>query len=307
VLNSLPALIRYLRREHPSVLFSAMGYVNVIAVWAKILSRGNFRLILSEHSTLSMNKVNARGFKSRFIPYLMAKSYPYADRIVAVSEGVADDLIREIGIDRKKVIVINNPVITPELFQKAEEHIDTNYFTNNETPIIIAVGRLGVEKSFDSLIKAFSLVRKQTKSRLLILGEGEQRTTLETLAKELDIQNDLSLPGFVSNPYKYLKDAAVFVLSSRWEGLPTVLIEALAVGISVVSTDCPSGPREILENGRWGRLVPVGNIKEMAQAIIDGLEGCIAKPPIELMKVRYGIDEITQKYLNVLFEERIIN
>jgi len=271
MLHSLPGLIRYLRGEQPQAMLSALNHANIVAIWAKILSKVKTRLVVSEHNNLSQSTKNAPFMRAKLMPFLIRFFYPYADAVVAVSRGVAEDLIASTGLPPEKVKVIYNPVITPELFTKADEPLDHPWFGPGEPPVILGVGRLTKQKDFPTLIRAFAMVRKERPARLMILGEGEERPNLEALVRELGLEEDVALPGFVDNPYKYMKRAAMFVLSSRWEGLPTVLIEALALGTPVVSTDCPSGPREVLE-GHEELLVPVGDTNALACTILRLLE-----------------------------------
>jgi len=299
VLYSLPGLVRYLRREQPKALLSAMDHTNVVALWAKKLARVPTRVVVSVHSTTSIATKRAKNIRGRMMPLFIRKFYPWADAVVAVSKGVAEDLLKIAGLPKEKIRVIYNPVITPDLFAKAEEPVDHPWFRPGEPPVILGIGRLTEAKDFPTLIRAFALVRKERPARLMILGEGEERPKLEALVRELGLEKDVSLPGFVDNPYKYMKRAAVFVLSSRWEGLPTVLIEALALGIPVVSTDCPSGPREILDGGRWGRLVAVGDVGSMAKAV----EETLARPVSQMAQgalSSFELATVIDRYLNVL-------
>ncbi|MGC8785101.1 MAG: glycosyltransferase [Armatimonadota bacterium] len=271
VLTSLPALVRYLRRERPRALLSALDHANAVAICARYIARVPVRVIATVHSTPSQVVANAHTLRAKLLPLWTRFFYRWADTVVAVSQGVADELVHYVRVPAEKVKVIYNPIVTPELFRKAEEPLDHPWFREGEPPVILGVGRLTKPKDFPTLMRAFALVRQRRPARLMILGEGEERPHLEALAKDLGIAQDVSLPGFVQNPYPYMKKAAVFVLSSRWEGLPTVLVEALALGVPVVSTDCPSGTVEILDNGRLGILTEVGNHKSLAQAIESSL------------------------------------
>lgn len=235
------------------------------------------------------------------MPWLMRWVYPWADSVVAVSQGVADDLVRTLGIDATRVKVIYNPVVDETLFDKAKQPLEHPWFKQGEPPVVLAVGRLTEQKDFETLIRAFAVVRAKRVVRLLILGEGELRFQLETLVNQLGLKDDVALPGFVANPFGYMARASVFVLSSRWEGLPTVLLEAMACGAQVVSTDCPSGPREILEDGKWGLLVPVENVSTLAQAItlkLDEFEG----PDVKRRAMDFGADQAVQKYFRLMLE-----
>lgn len=298
-------LARHLWEHPPDVLWSSTTEASLVAILALLFARVRSRLIVSEHGTLS---VRTKGSPLRtFLPLLVRLLYPRADRIHAVSEGVADDLARVTGLQRRKIQVIYNPVVTPNLFTKAEEPLDHPWFQPGEPPVVLGVGRLTAEKDFPTLIRAFALVRKERPARLMILGEGEDRPKLEALVRKLGLEEDVAMPGFVENPYKYMKRAGVFVLSSKWEGLPTVLIEAMALGTPVVSTHCPSGPREILEDGKWGVLVPVGDTMALAQAIVGTLHQpnpARLKGAMERAKM-FTVDRIVTEYLRLLFPEDI--
>jgi glycosyltransferase involved in cell wall biosynthesis len=266
-LSSLPSLVRYIQREHPDAMLSGLNYANVVALWAKKLARVPLRLIITEHNTFSSERADLPRYFRWILNTLMKLSYPSADGIIAVSEGVADDLSYVLEIPRKQINVIYNPIITPEIQEKKNEPLEDPWFENTQPPVVLAIGRLTKQKGFDNLIRAFAQVRKQHIAHLLILGEGEDRPALLSLVKELGIEQDVRMPGFISNPYPYMANASLFVLSSRWEGLPTVLVEALYCGAPLIATDCPSGPREILKNGQYGQLVPVDNIVSLAQSI----------------------------------------
>lgn len=299
VLFSLPGLVRYLRRERPVALLSALDHANLVALWARRLARVPVRVVASVRSTVSQATAGSRSKRSRWILQGMRLFYPRAEAVVAVSEGVARDLAELTGLSREKIKVIYNPVVNQVLFAKSEEALDHPWFLPGEPPVILGVGRLTQAKDFPTLIRAFALVRKKRAARLMILGEGEERPKLEALVRELGLEREVTLPGFVDNPYKYMKRAAVFVLSSRWEGLPGVLIEAMASGAPVVSTDCPSGPREILEDGRWGRLVPVGDVYALAEAIIETLDE-EHHPDVANRAKDFAVELAVEKYINVL-------
>ena len=191
---------------------------------------------------------------------------------MAVSSGTADDLARTSKIPRERIQVIYNPVITPATVALARQVPDHPWFAAGQPPVILGVGRLTWAKDFSTLIRAFAQVRQRRAAHLIILGEGEERSALTALAKELGVADDVALPGFRANALAFMAKSTLFVLSSVSEALPTVLIEALAVGARVLSTDCPSGPREILQHGRLGALVPVGDATAMSAAILDALD-----------------------------------
>ena len=272
VLRSLIPLSAYLRRERPRVLFSQMDHANLVALWAARLARSTTPVVVTVHNTMSQ-ATQQDGRLARILwPPLLRTFYPWAATVVAVSRGAADDLARTAGLPRDRVEVVYNPVITPAMMALAGQAPDHPWFAPGQPPVIVGVGRLTRQKDFATLIRAFAEVRRSRTAHLIILGEGEDRPALETLVTELGLTDDVALPGFRENAMAYIAGSALFVLSSAWEGLPTVLIEALAVGTRVVSTDCPSGPREILQGGRLGTLVPVSDAAALAEAMIGALD-----------------------------------
>lgn len=300
VLTGLPGLVRYLRRERPDALISALDHANIIAIWAKLLARTGTRTVVTLHNTISIKMRSASRFsKGKFLPFLIHFFIGKADAIIAVSKGVAEDYARKTAIPLEKVKVIYNPVISETLLEKAREPLGHPWFGPGQIPVLLSVGRLTEQKNFPGLIKAFARVRKEKPARLMILGEGRLRPDLEELVERLNLTEDVALPGFVENPYQYMSRASVFVLSSTWEGLPTVLIEALAVGVPVVATDCKSGPDEILRGGELGRLVPVDDADALAGAIVACLESKpLDVPEDELNK--FTLDWAVQEYLAVV-------
>ena len=299
VLSSLPALVRYLRRERPQAMLSALPHANIIALWARRFVGAPIRVVVSEHDTLSSSMQHAPSRIQRLMPRLIRRFYPWADGIVAVSKGVAEDLAQVAGLPRERIQVIYNPVVTPELRQGAQAALDHPWFAPREPPVLLAVGRLTAQKDFRTLIQAFGLVRQARAARLLILGEGEERPELEALVRQLGLEQDVVLPGFIRNPYTYMTRASVFVLSSRWEGLPGVLIEALYCGCPLIATDCPSGPREILADGQYGQLVPVGDVAALARAIETGLDDEMLHPPRESY-LPFELESVVSEYVGLL-------
>jgi len=272
VLQSLVPLTNYLRREQPRVLVPSMSHANVVALWAAKLAGRSTPVMVTVHTTMSQY-ASTQGRLARWLwPSLLRAFYPWAAHVVAVSAGAADDLARTSGLPRDSIKVIYNPVITPSVLAGVHQIPDHPWFAPGEPPVILGVGRLTPPKDFTTLIRAFAQVRHRRAARLVILGEGEDRADLMALVAQLGVAADVALPGFQENALAYMAASAVFVLSSAWEGLPTVLIEALAAGTTVVSTDCPSGPREILQEGRLGALVPVGDAAALAEAINDALD-----------------------------------
>jgi glycosyltransferase involved in cell wall biosynthesis len=303
ILQSTGPLAKYLRDEKPDALISALSHVNAIALVARQMARTNTRVIISLHNTMSVEAASETGWKQKIVPAVTRALASKADAVVAVSGGVADDYAHLIGIPRDRIDVIYNPVISPEMLAKSGEPVDHPWFAPGEPPVILGVGRLNPQKDFATLLKAFAKVRKQRPARLLILGQGEERAALESLAEELALGADVSLPGFAKNPFAYMSKAAVFALSSRFEGLPTVLIEALACGCPVVATDCPSGPSEILKGVPSGRLAPVGDPGKFAEALLDVLNDPGPIPPQETWS-RYTLPFAAARYAGVI--ERVL-
>lgn len=301
VLKSLLPLARYLRTEKPDGLISAKDYANVIAVLAKSLSRVPTRVVVSVHTTLSKHVQHATTFREKsVVPLLAHWLYPHADGIVAVSKGVADDMVQFLRLPRNRIKVIYNPIVTENLFIAAQDPVDHPWFAPGAPPVILSIGRLTVAKDYPTLIVAFAKVRQQLNARLAILGEGEERARLEELVRRLGLESDVWLPGSVESPYPYLARASLFVLSSIWEGLPTALVEALALGVPVIATDCPGGSREILDNGRFGQLVPPGDAMALADAILHALDTPCDPTLLKTRAKQFSVDNAVAPYLALL-------
>ncbi len=300
-------LAKHLREMTPDLMLSIGASGNVPSVLAKRFSEGRFPIVLLEqiHLSTTIHALSNLGISARLywklVRQLVKRFYPYADAIVACSKGVAEDLVQSMKVPREQVHVIYNPT-DPDIDAKAQEPVDHPWFNENKIPVILSVARLDPQKDLQTLIRAFSIVRKERPARLAILGEGSERPKLKGLVRELGLEEDVWMPGFVDNPFKFMKRSAVFVLSSRFEGFGMVIAEALAVGTPVVSTDCPSGPSEILEGGKWGKLVPVGDHEKLAEAILETIEN---PPDREKLKERgrdFSIDKIGQQYLQLITE-----
>jgi glycosyltransferase involved in cell wall biosynthesis len=301
VLPSLGPLIGYLRRERPRALVSSLTHANVIALVAARLARRATPVIATVHNTMSESTLQ-QGARLRGMWLALIRTfYPWASSVVAVSRGAADDLARTTGLRRDEIEVIYNPVITTSLLSLARQPPDHPWLASGQPPVILGVGRLTRQKDFPTLIRAFSEVRRRRPARLIILGEGEERPALEALAAELGVVSEVALLGFRTNAATYMAASALFVLSSVWEGLPTVLIEALAAGTRIVSTDCPSGPREILQDGRLGILVPVGDAAALAGAIINALDGPADLVPMAAL-APFTRDAAVDQYLRLIEE-----
>lgn len=298
-INSLLPFSKYIKKEKPDAIISAMNYVNVVAVAAKILSCFKTKTIVVEHSNFSAS-THSMNIAFKFIfKLLMRWTYNRADNIVAVSNGVAEDLSNQIKIDRSRINTIYNPVVTFEMLSRENYDMPHPWFKKDEPPVLIAVGRLSQEKDFKTLIYAFSNVREKLDCRLIILGEGSERSNLEDLIEELKLEDIIQLPGFVDNPHAWISHSNLFILSSFYEGFGNVLVEAMACGIPVISTNCPSGPSEILEDGKWGELVPVGNVELLSEAIIKTLMSS-KKEGLKERASFFSVESSIDKYLELL-------
>lgn len=280
MLLALYPLTKYLTKHKPEVVLSAMTHVNVCTIIASWLSRVKAKLIISEHTTYTASAKHAGTWKNFIINLLVRSLYKKSDNIVCVSKGVADDLKDKLELNESAVKVIYNPVVTDNLLAEKDLAPQGDFFNSDEN-YILSVGSFVVAKDFVNLIKAYSVTHSKNDYKLVILGEGPLRGELQSLIFELGLKDKVILPGFVENPYSWMRKANLFVMSSVYEGLPNVLIEALACGCKVVSTDCPSGPNEILEGGKWGRLVPVSNHELLAKAIDEALDDYDSLDPLK--------------------------
>ena len=300
---ALFGLIKYLRINKPDVLLSTIHHANILAVCAKIISRSSTRVVLREANTISHNVGKTKSLVDKSIPTLLRFLYPMADGIIAVSTGVSVDLQNRLGISENSIDVIYNPVVNSNIYELAEQTVDHPWLLEGQIPVVIAVGRLTRQKGFDVLINAIAEVKQSTPVRLIILGEGEDRVDLEGLIKTKVLVDSVALVGFVKNPFPYMKHADLFVLSSRWEGCPNALIQAMSLGTAVVSTNCKSGPDEILDRGEWGALVDVDNVMQLSEAIISRLnaeDSSTNLSQIDYCKAQFDSSTVAMSYLNVL-------
>jgi glycosyltransferase involved in cell wall biosynthesis len=306
--QSFLSLGSYLKEKTPNILISFIFHANLLSILARFFFSPKTKLVISEHIALKNALKSLPFFKKIFLSFLIKNLYPHADCIVTVSEGAAKQIEELISSKYKsKITVIYNPVIDEKIFKMAQQLIDHPWFKEGRKfKIVLSIGRITAQKDFITLVRAFKFVREKINAKLVILGDGEEREKLEKEIRKLNLQNEILLPGFVENPYPYFKNSDIFVLSSRYEGLSNVLIEALAFGLPIVSTDCPAGPREVLENGKYGLLVPVGNYKKMAEAIIAILNNEIVIPKEILIKraldfeVNRNIKKYKELFLNLL-------
>ncbi len=303
-------LVKYFKSEKPDVFLSATTILNLLAIMTKSLSFARTHLVVSEHIDIVSFAKQGALQRPALVKKLIALLYPKANQIVAVSNGAAMSLSEFSGIPRTQIKAVYNGVIDSHKLALAKEALDHPWFgvAQEGQPVIVAVGRLQAQKDYPMLLRSFALVLKQRPAKLIILGEGELREELEGLIDELKVSEHVSLHGFELNPFKFFANANVFALSSQYEGLPTVLIEALACGCPVVSTDCPSGPQEILEKGKFGALVSVGDEKGFAEALLsvlglqEGSRQDLAQLKNDLMAhgKRFNVDNAFNEYSKVL-------
>jgi glycosyltransferase involved in cell wall biosynthesis len=295
-------LAAYLRRERPRVLLSTLVHVNVTALLARRVARVPVPVIIREASHMTSNRRNMGHFPVRVAYRLAPVVYPLAERILAVSEGVADDAADFLRLPRERIEVAYNPVVGPDLYEAASRSPDHPWFDQDAPPVFLNVGRLIEQKDQVTLLRAFAHMRSTREMRLIILGEGPLRGALEDLATSLGVRAEVAFPGFVNNPFSYMARATCFVLSSRWEGLPGALIQAMACGAPVVATDCPSGPAEILEGGKFGSLVPVGDDEAMAAAMETVLENPRERDGARSRAAEFSVEAAVTRYARIIAE-----
>lgn len=297
--NCIFPLARYLKRERPEAMIANMWPLTGIAVVSRCISRHYFNLMVVEHINWSMSlKSYSKSFEF-ILKHGMKLLFPKADSVVVVSNGAAEDLARLCSLERSRIATIYNPIVRND-----DIHIESikDLLWSQGTHLkIIAIGSFKAQKNFPALLNAFAIVCKKVDARLLILGEGDDRYALEKQISQLGLTGKVLLPGFVVNPLVYLRQADLFVLSSDYEGFGNVLVEALHAGTPIVSTDCPSGPREILEDGKYGTLVPVGDAEALAQAIYESLSKVHNKEVLMSRAQDFTVSKAADEYLALLF------
>jgi glycosyltransferase involved in cell wall biosynthesis len=311
--KAMPAIIKYLKTNQPVALLSALPKSNVNAVLAGRYCGGSTRIVVGVHANYSAQSAlekKGREVEENYMLSMIRRCYRQADAVVAVSRGAERDICEYLGLSRERVTSVYNPVPTRDIRVLCEEVPDHPWFESGGVPVILGIGRFVAQKNFPLLLDAFAKVRQQRAVRLVLLGgdvtSDEQRCLQQALiaqAESLGVEHDFDMPGFVDNPFAYLNRAAVFVLSSRYEGFGNVLVEALLCGCPVVSTDCPSGPAEILENGKYGKLVPVGNAYKLADAIYRTLDD---PQDIDFLRARgdkFSIEHAVDSYRCILLGE----
>jgi len=274
-------LSKYLKNQKPDLIITGLEQNNVALCIAQRLAKYNGKVVLTTHTLLS-TEAKRSGVRNRFTLFLASLLYKKASLIAPVSEGVKQDMIKTLKLSSGSVTVVKNTV-SIDIKRLSKEPVDNPWFAVRQPPVILSVGRLSYEKNLSSMIRAFDLVRKEIPCNLLLLGEGPERSNLTELVSRLNLTEHVQMPGRESNPFKYMSKCAVFVMSSRYEGMPSSLIEAMICGAPVVSTDCPTGPSEIISESRPGKLVPVDDDQALAKAIIETI-GAPVTVPLQEMK-----------------------
>ncbi|WP_019502682.1 glycosyltransferase [Pseudanabaena sp. PCC 6802] len=269
---SLMATVRYLREYQPDTILPMPWYFNIVAIWARYISGVKTKVIIGEHNIISLEaSVEHRDkLHLRFLPVLMRYTYPHGDGLVGVSKDTITDLVETLKIAAKiPMRVILNPINPVRLQKLAREPITHPWFQNSEIPVIVTTARLAKQKQIDNLLRAFARAIEETPSRLVILGEGPLRADLEILCQNLGIKESVWMPGYEPSPYRYMANCDLFVLASAWEGCPIALQEAMACGAAVVVTDAPGGMKDIVDDGKYGMMVPTGDPDALAKGMLQ--------------------------------------
>jgi glycosyltransferase involved in cell wall biosynthesis len=289
----------YLEATRPDVLLAAKDRAGRAALRAARRVADAPPVWVQLHTDLSASLAGHRWRRALRV-WPMRREYANAAGVITVSEGVREDILNVTGLPPERVFTIHNPAVHDDMFELARAPSPHPWLDERDVPVIIGMGRLTEQKDFGTLIRAVAALPASQPARLVILGEGHERSALERLAANEGIADRTLLPGFDSNPYRWLARASVFALSSRWEGFALALAEAMAFGVPCVATDCPSGPREVLGNGRYGKLVPVGDVAKLSTAILAMLN---APPSPDLLRDaarRFDVTRTAERYLQTL-------
>jgi glycosyltransferase involved in cell wall biosynthesis len=309
VSRSLSKLARHLRTEQPDSILSGLDHANVTAILARAMAAVRTRCVISTRSVPTMLKHEAGAARAWTVLQAARITYRFADRVVANSEGVAADFSRYMRIPRGRIDVIYNPLNIESIQKLSAQPLTHAGLAGADVPMILSAGRLSGLKDFPTLVRAFARVRAQRRCQLVILGEGPDRESLAQLADALQVRGDLLMPGFIGNPFPWMRRAAVFVSSSISEGCPNALMQALACGTPVVSTDSVGGAGEVLERGKWGALVPVGNDEALAAGISATLD-TTSRPDVSRRARDFAHEKIARSYLELLLPRdfpRVVN
>jgi glycosyltransferase involved in cell wall biosynthesis len=303
------SLLAYLNTEKPNIIISNIPLINFLSILAQKLTFRPVCVFVVEHTFFLKDTLNLIETKhgrfyqkntSSVISVVMRWLYPHTNGIITVSRGLASYLKTTLHLKTNSVKVIYNPVVNREILSRAEEPVEIDFIKRREVPVFLAVGRLSIQKDYETMLEAFVVFKQNKSGKLLILGEGELRERLESLIEKLGLNEDVTLLGFTANPYAYMSKVNSLILSSLWEGLPTVVIEAMACGCQVIATDCPYGPREILAGGEYGFLVPTRDAIALARAMHEVL---VSPKNPEILKQRardFTIEKATAEYLSLI-------
>ncbi|MCX6276229.1 MAG: glycosyltransferase [Bacteroidetes bacterium] len=292
-------LIAFLRKEKPVALFSTQIHINLIAMVAKLFAQVQTKMILIEPTPTGAHFNTFKSRSAAINRQLVRFLYPKADAIIAVSNPVKEDLLKNRFGRPEQIHVIFNPIVNDSLKEGMKKEVADAYFETG-LPVIIGLGRLAPVKNFELLIRAFAILEKRIDCRLLIIGEGAERKKLSGLITESGLNDKAKLQGNVLNPYPWLKRAAVCVVTSFYEGGPAVLVEAMACGAQAVSVDCPGGVRDVLEDGKSGRIVPMNDPAALADAIEDAIRHPVAASKLLESAMRYDAGKATTEYLGLV-------
>lgn len=291
---------KYLKREKSTIFFANADYIGISNL-ANLMAGSNAKIVHIVHVSVSHYIQNSNSIDTKIKRFLLKHFYRRSNGIIAVSKGVAKDLSLITQIPLRKIQVIYNPVVSISLSKKASEDVAHPWFMCNNIPVILGAGRIMEQKDFETLIKAICKVRQKRACRLVIIGEiSPHKKELDILIKQLDLSEEVAFLDFVNNPYAYMAKATVFVMSSKYEGFGNVLVEAMATGTPVVSTDCPSGPAEILADGRFGILVPVGDSSALADAILRTIDDPVDISSLQKRAAEFTVERIAKQYENFI-------
>ena len=299
LLTGIIPLARYLRRHRPAVMLTNRLREDLVALRARRVAQVSTRVATVVHTVLSQWLTDLSETKRNSNIKRLRRALPATDTVIAVSDSVAEDAAHLLDWPAERILALPNPIVTAEVARLAAEPTGHPWFAESHPPVILSAGRLDPAKGFDTLLHAFARVRRARPCRLVILGEGTERATLEALAQQLGIAADVDLPGFRDNPYAFMSRARVFVSASRWEGLGNALIEAMCLGRPVVATDC-GGPREILQGGGIAPLVPIDDESALADALVSVMDNPPSPDTLTSASARYSVEQSAEAYIEAL-------
>lgn len=288
-------LVNYMSSSEVDILISNLTKFNIISIWASLVPGLVRGVIIVEQNLLRTSLTN----RSQIISNIVSTQYLFSDKIIAVSADVKKDLCKNHGIKDGLCVTIRNPLDVENVINKSIENVEHEWFLDS-VPIILGVGRFVEQKQFSVLIESFELLTRREDVRLVLAGDGPLRKKLHSLAVELGIEERVDFLGFVSNPYKYMRRAQLLAISSQYEGFGVVVVEALACGTPIVSTNCPGGPSDILNDGEYGELVDVGDPNELAEAMARTLKDPPDRDRLIDRARFYDVDKVADRYATLI-------